>query len=214
MNAHSGSSPNTSSSSKHRDPIWSIFAASRTGTPIEEKKPLLPWRDSGAVPPAILGRSRKRWNPRTRNASAAARWIAGDGTDQDGGAPATEVFPGFRIRLVGDSGAPFRTRLRITHEPGQWSEQVLDEKETFLTFWGLTAEAGGTWLLSLYRYDYQGVDSQPMRWPVRKTLVLKAIDGDAPDITVEIESLQYTYEPDVEGPIVAYPARGDRGPAA
>ena len=85
-----------------------------------------------------------------------------------------------------------------------------------MTFRGLTTEAGGTWLLSLKRYDYQGVDSQPMRWPVRETLVLTAIDGNAPDITVEIESLQYTYEPGIEGPVVAYPARGDgnSGPAA
>ena len=135
---------------------------------------------------------------------------------QDSEAPATEVFPGFRIRLVGDAGTAFRTRLSITHEPGHGREQVLDEKETFVTFPGLTPEAGGIWLLSLNRDDYRGVDSQPMRWPVRETLVLKAINGDAPDVTVEIESLQYTYEPGVEGPVVAYPARcdGDSGPAA
>ena len=137
-------------------------------------------------------------------------------TDREEGAPATEVFPGFRVRLVGDAGTPFRTKLRITHEPGHGSEQVLDEKETFVTFPGLAPEAGRTWLLWLNRDDYRGVDSHPMRWPVRETLVLKAIDGDAPDVTVEIESLQYTYEPGIEGPVVAYPARdnGDSGPAA
>ena len=130
-------------------------------------------------------------------------------TGQDAGAPAAEVFPGFRIRLIGDAGTPFRTRLRITHEPGHGSEQFLDEKETFVTFPGLPPEAGETWLLWLDRDDYRGVGSQPMRWPVRETLVLKAIDGDAPDVTVEIESLQYTYEAGIEGPFVAYPARGD-----
>ena len=130
-------------------------------------------------------------------------------TDRDAGAPATEVFPGFRIRLVGDARTPFRTRLRITHGPGHARELGLDEKNTFAAFPGLAPEAGGTWLLSLTRHDYQGVDSHPMRWPVRETFVLKAIDGDAPDVTVEIESLQYTYEPGIEGPLVAYPARGD-----
>ena len=39
--------------------------------------------------------------------------------------------------------------------------------------------------------------------------MLKALDGDAPDVTVEIESLQYTYEAGIEGAFVAYPARGD-----
>ena len=111
--------------------------------------------------------------------------------------------------LIGDAGTPFRTRLRITHEPGHGSEQFLDEKETFVTFPGLPPEAGETWLLWLDRDDYRGVGSQPMRWPVRETLVLKAIDGDAPDVTVEIESLQYTYEAGIEGAFVAYPARGD-----
>ena len=133
-------------------------------------------------------------------------------TDLDTGAPAREVFPGFRIRLAGDADTSFRPTLLITHEPGHRSEQVLDEKETFMTFRELTPEAGQTWLLSLNRHDYRGVDSQPMRWPVRETLVLKAMDGDAPDVTVEIESLQYTYEAGIEGPFVAYPARGDGMP--
>lgn len=78
-----------------------------------------------------------------------------------------------------------------------------------MTFRGLTPEAGGTWLLSLNRHDYPGVDSRRMRWPLRSTLVLKAIDGDAPDITVEIESLQYTHKAGIEGPLVTYPARSD-----
>ena len=130
-------------------------------------------------------------------------------TGQDSEAPAAEVFPGFLIRLVSDADTPLRTRLRLTHETGAGREQPLDEKETFVTFPGLAPEAEGTWLLWLERDDYLGVDSQPMCWPVRETFVLEAIDGDAPDITVEIESLQYTYEPGIEGPLVAYPARGD-----
>ena len=135
-------------------------------------------------------------------------------TGQDSEATATEVFPGFLIRLVGDTGAPIRIRLGISDELGNGREQPLDGKETFVSFRGRTPEAGGTWLLSLNRADYRGVDSQPLCWPVRKTLVLTAIDGDAPDITVEIESLQYTYEPGIKGPLVAYPARSDGGPAA
>ena len=130
-------------------------------------------------------------------------------TGQDSKATATEVFPGVLIRLVDDTATPFRTRLRITHEPGAGREQALDEKETFVTFPGLTPAAGGTWLLWLDRDDYLGVDSQPMRWPVQETFVLKPTDGGAPDITVEIESLQYTYEAGIEGPLVAYTARGD-----
>ena len=123
-----------------------------------------------------------------------------------GGAPATEVLPGFCIRLVGDAGTPVGTSITITHETGA-SASVPLEKDAFVTFSGLTPEAGGTWLLSLNRYDYRAVDLQPVRWPVREKLVLEAIDGDCPNIMVEIESLQYTYEPDIEGPTVAYPAR-------
>ena len=129
-------------------------------------------------------------------------------TDQDAGTPGTGVFPGFRIRLVGDAGTLGGTRIRIAHETGS-SAKALYEKETFVTFRERTPEAGETWLLSLSRSDYQGVDSQPVRWPVRKTLVLKAINGDAPDVKVEIESLEYTYEPGIVGPLVAYPARSD-----
>ncbi len=135
-------------------------------------------------------------------------------TSQDSEATATEVFPGFRIRLGGDAGTPLRPTLRITHESGIRSEQPLHEKQTFVTFQGRTPELGETWLLSLNRHDYRGVDSHPVRWPVRETLVLKAIDGDAPDITLEIESLQYTYEAGIEGPLVTYPARGDGGSTA
>ena len=50
-----------------------------------------------------------------------------------------------------------------------------------------------------------------MHWPIRETLVLKASHGDARDVTVEIESLQYTYEPNISGPFVAYPARAEDG---
>ena len=135
--------------------------------------------------------------------------------DTDGGAPATEVFPGFCIRLVGDAGTQVGTSITITHETGA-SASVPLKKDTFVTFPGLTPEAGGPWLLSLNRYDYRGVDSQSVRWPVQEMFVLKAIDGDSPDITVEVESLQYTYEPGFEGPFVTYPARadGDGGPTA
>ena len=132
-----------------------------------------------------------------------------------GGAPATEVFPGFRIRPVGDAGTPVRAIISIAHETGP-SARVLSEKDTFVTFPELTPEAGGTWLLSLNALDYPGVDPQPVRWPVREKLVLKEADGDSPDITVEVESLQYRYEPGFEGPFVTYPARadGDGGPTA
>ena len=112
-----------------------------------------------------------------------------------GGAPATEVFPGFCIRPVvrdaGGSGRYFGI-ITITHETGA-SKRVGLEKDTFVAFPELTPDAGGTWLLSL---DW-GQDSQPMRWPIRETLVLKAIHGNIRDVTVEIESLQYTYEPDI-----------------
>ena len=130
-------------------------------------------------------------------------------TDQEAGAPATEVSPGFGVRLVADARTPFQTRLRITHESGQSSELVLRQKETPVTFSGLTPEAGRTWLLSLERHDYRGVDAHPMRWPVREKFVLKAVDGDDPDVIVEIESLQYALEPGIEGPVIEYPARGD-----
>ena len=135
--------------------------------------------------------------------------------EQDAGAPATEVFPGFRIRLVGDAGTPVIIAIRIAHETGP-SKTVPVEKDTFVTFPELTPEAGGTWLLSLNPFDYGGVDPQPVRWPVREKLVQKAADGDSPDITVEVESLQYRYEPGFEGPFVTYPARadGDGGPTA
>ena len=132
-------------------------------------------------------------------------------TDLSGETPPTEVFPGFLVRLLGDAVPSFRTKVRITHKLGSWSEQVLHEKEIFVTFRGLTLEAGETWLLSLSRYDYREVDSQPVRWPVRETLVLKAIDGAAPDVRVVIESLEYTYEPGIVGALVAYPARSDGG---
>ena len=125
------------------------------------------------------------------------------------GAPATEVFPGFRIRRVSEAGAPILGILpvTVTHETGT-SQQVVLEKEGFVSFPGLTPQAEGTWRLSvnlLASHKYQ--DSQPMRWPIRETLVLKALEGNAADVKVEIESLQYTYEPGIEGPLVVYPAR-------
>jgi len=44
------------------------------------------------------------------------------------------VFPGFLIQLVDDAAAPFRTRLRITHEAGAGREQPLHwpVRETFV----------------------------------------------------------------------------------
>jgi hypothetical protein len=130
--------------------------------------------------------------------------------DRDREAPATEVVPGFRIRLFGGAGTPFGTSFTIAHETGDSTGGPL-ERDAFVTFPGLTPEEGGTWLLSLKRHDYRGVDSHPVRWPVRKTLVLQPNDGDSPEIMVEIESLQYTYEPGLEGPLVAYPARAEEG---
>ena len=130
--------------------------------------------------------------------------------ERDGGAPATEVFPGFCIRpVVRDAGGPVRYIgiITITHETGA-SKRVGLEKDTFVAFPELTPDAGGTWRLSLQGY-YE--DSQPMNWPIRETLVLKAFHGDARDVTVEIESLQYTYEPDIGGLFVAYPARAEDG---
>ena len=37
--------------------------------------------------------------------------------------------------------------------------------------------------------------------------MLEALDGEAPDVTVEVESLAYIHEPGFAGPTVAYPAR-------
>ena len=126
------------------------------------------------------------------------------------GAPAsTEVFPGFRIRRVSEAGAPILGILpvTVTHETGT-SQQVVLEREGFVSFPGLTPQAEGTWQLSVnYLLSRIYQDSQPMRWPIRETLVLKALEGNAPDVKVEIESLQYTYEPGIEGPLVAFPAR-------
>ena len=134
-------------------------------------------------------------------------------TRQDSETSATEVFPGFCIRLIGDASLQIGPSFTITHESGASRSGPL-EKDTFVAFPGLAPEAEGTWLLSLNRHDYQDVDARPVRWPVRETLVLEATEGDAPAITVEIESLQYTYEAGIEGPLVAYAARGDGVPEA
>ena len=131
--------------------------------------------------------------------------------ERDGGAPATKVFPGFCIRpVVRDAGRPVGVLgvIKITHETGA-SQRVALEKDTFVAFPELTPDAGGTWQLSLQEGYYD--DSQPMHWPIRETLVLKAFHGDARDVTMEIESLQYTYEPDIIGPFVSYPARAEDG---
>ena len=133
--------------------------------------------------------------------------------ERDGGAPATEVFPGFCIRpVVRDAGGPvgYIGIITITHETGA-SKRVLLGKDTFVAFPELTPDAGGTWRLSLHSHQGYYEDSQPMHWPIRETLVLKAFHGDARDVTVEIESLQYTYKPDISGPFVAYPARAEDG---
>ncbi len=132
--------------------------------------------------------------------------------DRDAGAAATEVFPGFRVRLVGDAATPVGAELEIGHGPGQWSAQELDKKEAYVTFPALPPEIGGTWEFSLLNPDgYQGVDSHPIRWPVRETLVLEAIDHATPDLKVEIESLEYTYKAGIEGPLITYPASVDGG---
>lgn len=155
-------------------------------------------RDARAFPEEM----ESAYAERQRRHKIDARW----GTDQDVETPTAEVVPGFCIRLVDDAGTQVGTSVTITHETGDSANMPL-EKDTFVMFSGLTPELGGTWLLSLNRHDYHGVDSQPARWPVRKTFVLKAVDGAAPDLTVEIESLQYSYEPGIKGPLVAYPAR-------
>ncbi|MYH67246.1 MAG: FRG domain-containing protein [Dehalococcoidia bacterium] len=157
-------------------------------------------------------RNPQAFSEEMESAYAARRRQEVDGrrqTDGETGAPVAEVVPGFRTRLVGDAGRSDGTTLRMSHESGHGRELVLDEKERFLAFPGVTPEATGAWLLSLNGRGYQGVELEPLNWPIQKTLVQKAIDGDAPDVTVEIESLQYTYEPGFEGPVVAYPARGE-----
>ncbi len=133
------------------------------------------------------------------------------GIERDGGPPATEVFPGFCIRVVSEDGTPIEARLpiKITHETGA-SHQVLHEWEIFVSFPDLTPEAEGTWLLSLNliaQRRYQ--DEQLTGWPIRETLAPKTIDGNTTRFRVEIESLQYTYFPDIEGPLVSYPARAE-----
>ena len=80
-----------------------------------------------------------------------------------------------------------------------------------MTFVGLTPEVGATWLLSLSSHDHKGVDSRPMKWPVREAILLQATSADAPDVAVEIESLEYTYRAGIEGPLVTYPASSDGG---
>ena len=131
--------------------------------------------------------------------------------ERDEGTPVTEVFPGFCIRPVGrDAGGPVRHIGIITHETGASQQVLLElEKDASVAFPDLTPDAGGTWRLSLQWEPHD--DSEPLHWPIRETLVLKAYHGDARDVTVEIESLQYTYEPDISGPFVAYPARAEDG---
>ena len=134
----------------------------------------------------------------------------GGGRRADPGAgTAGTAFAVFGVRLVADAAVPYQTRVRIARDSRSSSEQMLRQKETFVSFPGLTPAAGQLWLLSLERHGYRPVDSRPMRWPVRETFVLEAIEGDAPDVIVEVESLRYAIEPDVEGPVVTYPARGD-----
>lgn len=127
--------------------------------------------------------------------------------DPEAGTPGS-AFAVFGVRLIVDAAIPFQARVRIAHQSGAWSEQGLHQKETFVSFPGLTPAAGQTWLLSLDRHGYRGRDSRPIRWPVQEKFPLKANDGDAQDVIVEIESLRYDIEPGIEGPIVTYPARG------
>ena len=130
--------------------------------------------------------------------------------DRDADAPATEVCAGFRIRLDGDPVALLGTSLYFDHESGQEYEQELDRKETFVSFAGIPPRVGETWDLSVENLQgYHAVVWHPMRWPVRETVVLEAVDNTFPDLKLEIESLQYTYKAGIDGPIVAYPASGD-----
>ena len=131
--------------------------------------------------------------------------------DSDGGAPAAEVFPGFRIQEVSEDGTPTRTGryIKVTHETGASHHVILHtDADGFVSFPELTPETGGTWQLSLNpiaQRHYQDVEL--MGWPIRETLVMKATDGTTTGVRVEIESLQYTYEPGIMGPFVTYPAR-------
>ena len=97
-----------------------------------------------------------------------------------------------------DAGGPVRHIGIITHETGASQQVLLElEKDASVAFPDLTPDAGGTWRLSLQWEPHD--DSEPLHWPIRETLVLKAYHGDARDVTVEIESLQYTYGPDISG---------------
>ncbi len=170
-------------------------------------------RREEAVAAMASSRSRSPRDPRAFPEEMESAYA--ERTDPDGEAPATEGFLGFWIRLIGDVATLIRTDFEIRHELGEYSQQKLKKRGVFVTFPGVPPKVGGTWALSvLNSRSYQGVDSQPIRWPVRETLVLKAIDGNALDIAVEIESLQYTYKAGIEGPLVAYPARADGGPTA
>ncbi len=134
-------------------------------------------------------------------------------TDGDAGAPAAEMFPGFHIRQVSEAGTPIRNGrpIRIIQETGasHWMRLETDA-DGFVSFPELTPETGGTWLLSLNPLAqrlYKDVELKG--WPIRETLVLEATDGNARDVRVEIESLQYTYEPDSKQLFVTYPARAE-----
>ncbi len=128
-------------------------------------------------------------------------------TDPEAGAPGT-AFAVFGVRLVADADPPFHTRVRIVRESRASSEQPLHQRDTWVSFPGIEPETGQVWLLSLERHGYRGFDSCLLRWPFRKEFALKAIDGEAPDVIVEIESIRSGLEPGIEQPVVTYPARG------
>ena len=199
------SSPSTNNLSKNRNRVWSAASCWNIDRKEEALAAVARFRsrsprDARAFPEEM----ESAYFEHRRSPDADRRRI-----ERDGGAPATEVFPGFCIRpVVRDAGGPGRHIGIITHETGASQKVLLElEKDAFVAFPELTPDAGGTWRLSLEGEPHD--PSQPMHWPIRGTLVLHAIHGDARDVTVEIESLQYTYEPDISGPFVAYPARAE-----
>ena len=116
---------------------------------------------------------------RRRSPNADRRRIERHG----GGLLQQRSFPGFCIRpVVRDAGGPVRYIgiITITHETGA-SKRVGLEKDTFVAFPELTPDAGGTWRLSLHSHQGYYEDSQPIHWPIRETLGLKAFHGDARD---------------------------------
>ena len=91
--AHSTSSTGANSFADRREWTFGTTAPSRPGMPIGGNRPLLTSQRFGAVPPAMLGRSRKRWKPRTRRADSAAMRMAAGGPIGMSGFPPPSCSP-------------------------------------------------------------------------------------------------------------------------